>query len=141
MSSRHVNSLRKHEILRKEQLISGLFESGKSLKGDYLKFFYRVTESDVNGRAPAAMVLFAVSKKAVPHAVSRNKLKRLMREAYRHEKHQLFGLHADGSSELCRNHLHIALLYIGGKKSFPSFELLRQEISRLLHNIRLSELT
>jgi ribonuclease P protein component len=141
MSGLHVNSLRKHEILRKEQLIAALFVSGKSCKGEYLKLFYQKTVSDVKSRSPAVQVLFAVSKKNVPHAVSRNRLKRLMREAYRNEKQQLFTLCDEGRPEMSGIHLQIAVLYIGGRKSFPSFELLRQEISRLMHNIRLSELT
>lgn len=63
MSGLHVNSLRKHEILRKEQLIAALFVSGKSCKGEYLKLFYQKTVSDVKSRSPAVQVLFAVSKK------------------------------------------------------------------------------
>ena len=80
-------------------------------------------------------ILFAVSKKTVPSSVQRNRVKRMMREAYRLEKSSVelkAGVQREGSApeQLC-----IAFLYTGRKKTFPNLDAFREEISKLLHNI------
>ena len=86
MDKVHVHSLRKHEILRKKLPISLLFKSGKSMKGEFLRIVYASLQLENTGFQPFPAILFAVSKKTVPSAVKRNRVKRMMREAYRLEK-------------------------------------------------------
>lgn len=138
MNTLHVHSLRKHEILRKKQLISLLFKSGKSVKGDFLRIVYASLKSEtcIVQRVPA--ILFAVSKKTVSSAVRRNKVKRMMREAYRLEKlwpQSMEGHSCDGRAGevLC-----IVFLYMDRKKTFPDLETFRQEIRVLMRNMILA---
>ncbi len=138
MNKLHVHSLRKHEILRKKLLISLLFKRGRSLKGDFLKMIYASLNPENNSVTGIPSILFAVSKKTVPSSVQRNRVKRMMREAYRLEKSDVelsMGVQHEGSApeQLC-----IAFLYTGRKKTFPNLDAFREEISRLLHNMTLS---
>ncbi len=138
MNKLPVHSLRKHEILRKKILISLLFRRGKSLKGDFLKMVYASLNPENNCVTGIPSILFAVSKKTVPSSVKRNRIKRMMREAYRIEKSSVelrMGVHHEGraSEQLC-----IAFLYTGRKKTFPNLDAFREEISRLLHNMTFS---
>lgn len=134
----HSHSLRKQEILRKKLPISLLFKNGKSVKGDFLRIVYASLQLDSACFQPFPSILFAVSKKTVHSAVGRNKIKRMMREAYRHEKSVLksreVGQH-EGSADgmLC-----IAFLYMGRRKTSPGLEAFREEIRGLLQGMILS---
>ena len=134
----HVHSLRKHEILRKKQLISLLFSSGKSIKGDFLRIVYASLKPDgyIVQRVPA--ILFAVSKKTVSSAVRRNRVKRMMREAYRLEKTLVERKVENPQEGAADELLCIAFLYTSRKKSFPDLEAFRVEIRGLMQNMRLS---
>ena len=129
----HANSLRKHEILRKNQLIAELFRSRKKLKAAYVKvvFSYLETGRPEGNALPA--VLFAVSRKTVPLAARRNRIKRLMREAYRMEKGALTEVQepcACYGKKLC-----LAFIYTGSDAQIPELAVLRREMSRLLRTI------
>jgi ribonuclease P protein component len=133
-----VYSLRKHEILRKKLPISLLFRSGKSMKGDFLRIVYASLqlENDCFQEFPA--ILFAVSKKTVPSAVGRNRIKRMMREAYRLEK-SLAQRRVESTSEgSAVGMLCIAFLYMGRRKTFPNLEAFRVEIRGLMEGMVLS---
>jgi ribonuclease P protein component len=134
----HVHSLRKHEILRKKLPISLLFKRGRSLKGDFLKMVYASLNPENNCAPGIPAILFAVSKKTVPSSVQRNRVKRMMREAYRLEKSHVERREEAQHEESASEQLCIAFLYTGRKKTFPNLDAFREEISRLLHNMTLS---
>jgi len=79
-------------------------------------------------------VLVTVGKKQVPKAVERNRIKRVMREAYRLEKSILGDLMAGtaqaGASE--PGVTFIALLYRGRRDEVPALDVFRVEMRRLL---------
>lgn len=77
-------TLKKSEILRKKKLIGELFTNGSSFFIYPFKLYY-LPNKDLNNN----QVLFSVSKKYFKNAVDRNKIKRRLREAYRHNKHIL----------------------------------------------------
>lgn len=85
-------TFRKEERLCSKKLFDRLFNEGISFLVFPLKVV--VVEADFQSRF-AAKAAFAVSKKNFNKAVKRNRIKRLMREAYRLNKHALYDA-ADG---------------------------------------------
>lgn len=130
-----VNSLRKHEILRKEQFIAALFRSRKKLNGEHVTIVYAHLETGVEHRRVPAAVLFAVGRKKVRDAVSRNRVRRLLKEAYRLEKHMLTDKRTTGCDPRFSKTLCLAIIYGGSGRDLPSLDVLRREISRLLFTI------
>ncbi|MEJ2161760.1 MAG: ribonuclease P protein component [Robiginitalea sp.] len=77
----------KKERLSHKKLWEAVFEKGTRLKAFPLMLYYLRTPLPEKVPAQAG---FAVPKKSFKKAVSRNQLKRLMREAYRLEKPGIF---------------------------------------------------
>lgn len=73
------------EKLKSRKQIESLFVEGKSIK----KFPLRLKYLEVNELETPIKVAFSVPKRNVKLAVHRNRIKRLMREAYRLNKHKL----------------------------------------------------
>ena len=76
----------KEEKLKSRKAIDEIFNTGSSFPSYPFRVFYKEMnlESDVK-----AQVGVSVSKRNFKHAVDRNRIKRLMREAYRLNKHTL----------------------------------------------------
>lgn len=86
-------------------------------------------QNERSGRA-AVRALFTVGKRFVPRAVDRNRIKRLMREAYRLEKKPLFSLGtspAHGESA----QLQLAFIYRGRVDNVPPLGEFRTDIRRM----------
>lgn len=60
------------------------------------------------GKKPPVQVLIAVPKKNLRHAVDRNRMKRLIREAYRLSKHPISNEYSKAGK-----HLDIAFIFMG----------------------------
>ena len=78
----------KTEKLCNYHRIQALFKEGKSLKKYPLKLLYLPLDKE----AVPTELLISVPKKKLKRAVDRNRIKRLLRESYRMEKHQLSSL-------------------------------------------------
>ena len=135
MDTAHAHSLKKYEILRGSTKVSKLFGSSRSFRGKFIKALFASLEIERGGNRSLPKVLFVVGRKIRPAAVDRNKIKRLMKEAYRHEKSiaekcaaQYTG---NGNRILC-----IAFIYIGRNKTLPSLENFRKEVRELLEGIK-----
>jgi ribonuclease P protein component len=71
-------TLGKDKKLKSKKAIDQLFVDGLSIRKGALRLKYLKTESEVQHK-----VAFSVPKRFFKHAVDRNRVKRLMREAYR----------------------------------------------------------
>ena len=76
----------KDEKLKRRKLINEIFETGESFPNYPFRVFYKVMDFEVDVKAQVGV---SVSKRNFKHAVDRNRIKRLMREAYRLNKHTL----------------------------------------------------
>lgn len=85
----HKHTLGKQERLCSHKLIDSLFKGGgsRAMSGFPLRMVYAVTERHEG--EPAAQILVSVPKRCFKRAVKRNRIKRLVREAYRLNKHIL----------------------------------------------------
>jgi len=133
-SQKRANALPRSEIVRGKSTISRLFNKGSRLKGGSLLLIYSSSRPvDKAGQTPVR-VLFTVGKKLAPRAVDRNRIKRLMREAYRLEKNILSGMLTSGSRKE-QTQLILAFLYRGRADAIPSLERFRAEIRQMLKNL------
>ncbi|OSY87032.1 ribonuclease P [Tenacibaculum holothuriorum] len=80
-------TLGKDERLKSRKLIGRLYEEGKTLKVFPLRMVYLQTEH--TSKFPT-QVGVSVPKRNFKKAVDRNRIKRLMRETYRKEKHTVY---------------------------------------------------
>ena len=112
-------SFPKNERLKSRKLIEQVFQDGKNLKKFPRKLIYRKTDLPEEVRCQAAR---AVPKKKVRHAVKRNRIKRLMREAYRINKEPLF-------NKIVGNYA-LLFLYLG--KESPDYRIVEQSMQVLL---------
>lgn len=95
----------KKERLYEKKLIDSLFKNGKSFFVFPFKVFYLSVETTVYS---ASKVLISVPKRNFKKAVDRNRIKRLIREAYRRNKDLLSPL---TNEQGCGQSLIIGLIY------------------------------
>lgn len=77
----------KTERLCSRKVIYTLFESGNIINTSFFKVFWLISPEQL---ISPAQVIFSVSKKTFRKAVTRNLIKRRMREAYRKMKYRLY---------------------------------------------------
>lgn len=107
------------EKLKSKKLIEELFANGKSITNFPIKLFYYKTALPKNVKFQATV---AVSKRNIKSAVERNRVKRLMREGYRLNKHQVFN-NSEGS-------FAFLFLYLG--KKMPNFKETEHAMKKIL---------
>lgn len=110
-------SFPKNEKLKRQKLIERLFQEGRTAKVFPLKAILMEDSSLENTQAA-----FAVPKKIFKNAVDRNRIKRLMREAYRTNKGSLI----DESGK------NFAVLFIYLGKEMPTHAHLQKTMVALL---------
>lgn len=110
----------KDERLKSDRDIEALFKKGISK----FIFPFKVSLRFISTEEESPRVLVGVSKRNIPLAVDRNRIKRLIREAYRLQK---------GECATIRP-FHLGLVYTHRK--IISFEQIAQKISRVIHFIK-----
>jgi ribonuclease P protein component len=119
-------SYNKKEKLKSRKQLDQLFQSGKSLTVFPVKIFYALAEEQNN----VIKTGVGVSSRHFKKAVHRNRIKRLLREAYRTEK---LPLHAHLNNN--KKQLVLFLLFID--KELPQYALVKEKmklcIQRLIH--------
>ncbi len=99
-------TFRKSERLCSKSKIENLFKRGTS----FISYPFRITQlSDDKNDGPPVQVLIVVSKRRVKSAVARNRIKRMVREAYRKNKHIIW----DNYSTISSQKLLLCINYIG----------------------------
>lgn len=112
--------LPKNEKLKSRKTIESLFLEGKSLTKFPIKVFYVLVENET-----AHQVAFSVPKRSFKSAVSRNRIKRQLREAYRLQKQLL----------PTNNGPKFALLFLYLSKDKPQYAQLEVVMGKLLKNL------
>jgi len=115
----------KSERLCSTKIISGLFESGNIFYTSLFKVVWR--SSPVLIPAPA-QVLFSVSKKGFRLAVTRNLIKRRLREAYRKNKNILYEF-------LFSENKQIVFVVIVRSNSVPDYRIIEKSILEMLNRL------
>ena len=98
------------EKLKSKKLIEKLFSEGKAVSAFPLRLIY-LKEGETN------KVGVSVSKRNFKNAVDRNRVKRLLREAYRHNKKMLIDNNVEGYA--------LMILYIS--KDLPDYDLVNDK--------------
>jgi ribonuclease P protein component len=119
-------TLHKGERLKKRNAIEHLFQKGKTFGLFPLRIYYLLTEEGEKDDA-GLKAGFSVSKRHFKKAVDRNRIKRLVREAYRLQKLPLQNGLKDGSS------LHLFFIYTG--KELPDYNLIKEKTAIALQKL------
>lgn len=122
--------LHKSERINSKKLIDRLFKGGesKSMSAFPLRVVYMTEEAD--SHEPLAKMMVSVPKRYFKRAVKRNHVKRLVREAYRHNKQQLFN-----SLEGEEQRKALSLCFIWTDSNLRSYKEVEQKVANLLQRI------
>lgn len=116
------NSFGKKEKLKSQKLITQIFEEGKSLTSYPLKLIY----IPLPNNEVSIKVGVTVSKRNFKSAVHRNRIKRLLREAYRLNKALVFN----------NTDANFAFLFLYLGRDMPTFEQLNQKMRLILNKLK-----
>lgn len=124
-------SFPKKEHLCGDKNIERLHKDGKSL----LVYPLRVVYLPVEEEEVPVKVMVSVSKRKFKRAVKRNRVKRLMREAYRLNKNDLIAFSEENNIAL-----HIAFQYIATEiESFQKVsEKMQSALKKIIRNLQLN---
>ena len=119
-------TFKKYERLSSKLVIDKLFNKGKAFSKYPLRAIVDKTD-----RVDDAIckVLISVPKKNFKSAVQRNRIKRLIREAYRKNKHIL----DSGNTDNNKSQLVMAIIYTG--KTIPDSSEVEKKLILILHLI------
>lgn len=118
----------KDERLYAEKRIEALFAGGASFIAYPLRVVYITREIESESELPTVSILTSVSKKRFKRAVKRNRVKRLIREAYRLNKKELidFAIQSGKSYD-------IAFLYL--KSELPTYTEIEKAILKTINTL------
>lgn len=111
----------KKEKLTNKKVFEALFSEGASIKKFPLQLRYIKTSPTEEGKIKVA---FSAPKRVFKSAVQRNRVKRLVREAYRHNKPMIFN-NIEGN-------FAFLFLYLG--KKIPVYSEVEQAMKQLLQD-------
>lgn len=116
-------SLNKQERLKSKKAISDLFSSSHSYAKGSIRLLWKV-KKEVDAEFFCKIVI-AVPKRRIKNAVDRNRIKRLIKEAYRRNKSDICAFYKD-NMQVC----HLVVLYTGNMN--PTFDSINNNLRKLL---------
>jgi ribonuclease P protein component len=119
------NTLPGHERLKSRKIIQQLFKEGKA----FSVFPLRVVYLEVSNIEPLLQAGFTVGTKHFKRAVKRNRIKRLLRETYRLNKHSL-------KSSLEEKNIHLAVFFMFTGKELPEYPLVLEKMNVVLEKLK-----
>ena len=130
------HTLPKSARLKSRQLIEELFKQGKGFTAFPVKVVYSMVPANSRlvgpvgtAAAEAVQAGVSVSARIFKHATDRNRIKRLLREAYRQQKQPLL--------EAARNKgLLLTVFFIYVDKPLPAYPLLQDKMRYCLKRLR-----
>lgn len=120
------NTINQQERLKSRKQIGLLFKNRQSVGAYPLRIFWK--EIPPNDSPYPVAISFSVSKRVFKHAVKRNRHKRLMREAFRLHKHQLYKTLKAETKQL-----NLMLIYVG--KEASDFATIEKKYLRLMDKL------
>ncbi len=117
-------TFKKDEKLKSRKTIEQLFREGKSFSNFPFRVLWKFAD---NADAPL-QTGFAVSSKHFKKAVDRNRIKRLMREAYRLQKNDLQIL-------LTQQHKQLAVFIIYVGTELPEYDLIFDKTTHVINRL------
>lgn len=114
------------ERLKLRKQIETLFQTGEAFSVFPLRIVYSLLSSTDVSASPV-QVGFSIPKKRIKKAVGRNRIRRLLKEAWRLQKHALYQAIPDGRQ------LHCFLIYTGQPiLTFPEAQTAIQKLQQKL---------
>jgi len=120
-------TLGKSERLKSRKQIEQLFSEGKNFPLSPFRIYYLVTPF-INNASSNLQFGAGVSAKNFKRAVDRNRIKRLMREAYRLQKKQL-------QEALKQKKLQLNVFFIYTGKELPMFNTVKEKVNVILSKL------
>ena len=121
------NTFKKGERLCSKKQIDALFAQKNSFFSYPFVVRWQINASSNDSKYPA-QILIIVPKRKLHHAIDRNRAKRLIRECYRLQKHQLYNC-------LISNNLHICFSFSFVDTKIPNFHILMQKTADTLDTL------
>lgn len=120
-------SLNKTERLKRRKIIEQLFSEGRAVTAFPIRVQYKMLDQLL----VPLQAGFSVSSRNFKRAVDRNRIKRLMREAYRLQK-----LPLEQALQTKEQQLALFLIYTG--KELPEYTLVKEKVEAVLKKLLLT---